>query len=63
MQKGVMSQVQTGRQYAKKWPMRQELAPMFAEFRVIKPTHLPIPVLHSLDMLTVLMTGNYFVSD
>ena len=45
MQKGVMSQVQTGRQYAKKWPMRQELAPLFAEFRVIKATELAITVM------------------
>ena len=50
MQKGVMSQVQTGRQYAKKWPMRQELAPLFAEFRVIKATDLAITVMPILAM-------------
>jgi|TARA_B100001105_G_scaffold250003_1_gene237729 uncharacterized membrane protein YfbV (UPF0208 family) len=63
MQKGVMSQVQTGRQYAKKWPMRQELAPLFAEFRVIKATELAITVMPILAMLTVFMQVNYLGSD
>ena len=63
MQKSVMSQVQTGRQYAKKWPMRQELAPMFAEFRVIKATDLAITVMPILAMLTVFMQVNYLGSD
>lgn len=63
MQKGVMSQVQTGRQYAKKWPMRQELAPMFAEFRVIKATDLAITVMPILAMFTVFMQVNYLGSD
>ena len=63
MQKSVMSQVQTGRQYAKKWPMRQELAPLFAEFKVIKATELAITVMPILAMLTVFMQVNYLGSE
>lgn len=62
MQKSVMSQVQTGREYAKKWPMRKELAPLFTEFRVIKATELAITVMPILAMLTLFMQINYLGS-
>ncbi|MFT7568228.1 MAG: uncharacterized membrane protein YfbV (UPF0208 family), partial [Pseudoalteromonas distincta] len=52
MQKSVMSQLQTGRLYGKKWPMRKELAPLFLEFRVIRATELAITVMPILAMLT-----------
>lgn len=53
MQKSLISQVQLGRQYAKEWPMRKELAPMFAEFRVIKATELGLTVMPILAIFTV----------
>jgi uncharacterized membrane protein YfbV (UPF0208 family) len=63
MQKSVMSQVQTGRLYAKKWPMRKELAPLFTEFKVIKATELAIIVMPILAMLTLFFQLNYLGSD
>ncbi|ALS32860.1 MULTISPECIES: terminus macrodomain insulation protein YfbV [Pseudoalteromonas] len=63
MQKSVMSQVQIGRVYAKKWPMRKELAPLFAEFKVIKATELAITVMPILAMLTLFFQLNYLGSD
>ncbi|MGO2075222.1 MAG: terminus macrodomain insulation protein YfbV [Pseudoalteromonas sp.] len=63
MQKSVISQVQIGREYAKKWPMRKELAPLFAEFRVIKATELAITIMPILAMLTLFMQINYLGSD
>ncbi|MBH0055643.1 DUF412 domain-containing protein [Pseudoalteromonas sp. SWXJZ94C] len=63
MQKSVMSQVQTGRLYAKKWPMRKELAPLFAEFKVIKATELAITVMPILAMFTLFFQLNYLGSD
>ncbi|WP_404343119.1 terminus macrodomain insulation protein YfbV [Pseudoalteromonas mariniglutinosa] len=62
MQKSVISQVQTGREYAKKWPMRQELATLFVEFRVIKATELAITVMPILAILTLFMQINYLGS-
>lgn len=62
MQKSVMSQVQIGRVYAKKWPMRKELAPLFAEFKVIKATELAITVMPILAMLTLFFQLNYLGS-
>jgi len=59
----VMSQVQTGRLYAKKWPMRKELAPLFAEFKVIKATELAITVMPILAMFTLFFQLNYLGSD
>lgn len=58
-----MSQVQTGRLYAKKWPMRKELAPLFTEFKVIKATELAIIVMPILAMLTLFFQLNYLGSD
>ena len=58
-----MSQVQIGRVYAKKWPMRKELAPLFAEFKVIKATELAITVMPILAMLTLFFQLNYLGSD
>ena len=63
MQKSVMSQVQIGRQYAKQWPMRKELAPLFSEFRVIKATELAITVMPILAMLTLFFQLNYLGPD
>lgn len=63
MQKSVMSQVQTGRAYAKKWPMRKELAPLFNEFKVIKATELAITVMPILAMLTLFFQLNYLGPD
>ncbi len=63
MQKSVMSQVQTGREYAKKWPLRRELAPLFIEFKVIKATDLAITVMPIIAMLTLFMQLNYLGSD
>ncbi|WP_166113425.1 terminus macrodomain insulation protein YfbV [Pseudoalteromonas sp. Z9A5] len=63
MQKSVMSQVQTGRLYAKKWPMRKELAPLFAEFKVIKATELAVTVMPILAMFTLFFQLNYLGSD
>jgi hypothetical protein len=63
MQNSVMSQVQTGREYAKSWPMRKELAPLFAEFKVIKATELAITVMPILAMMTLFMQINYLGSD
>lgn len=63
MQKSVMSQVQIGRVYAKKWPMRKELAPLFAEFKVIKATELAITVMPILAMLTLFFQLHYLGSD
>ena len=63
IQKSVMSQVQTGRLYAKKWPMRKELAPLFAEFKVIKATELAITVMPILAMFTLFFQLNYLGSD
>ena len=59
----MMSQVQTGRLYAKKWPMRKELAPLFAEFKVIKATELAITVMPILAMFTLFFQLNYLGSD
>jgi uncharacterized membrane protein YfbV (UPF0208 family) len=59
MQKSVMSQVQIGRQYVKKWPMRKELAPLFSEFKVIKATELAITVMPILAMLTLFFQLQY----
>ncbi|MBD1583519.1 terminus macrodomain insulation protein YfbV [Pseudoalteromonas sp. S16_S37] len=53
MQKSLISQVQLGRQYAKEWPMRKELAPMFAEFRVVKATEMSLSVMPVLAIFTV----------
>jgi uncharacterized membrane protein YfbV (UPF0208 family) len=53
MQNSLISQVQLGRQYAKEWPMRKELAPMFAEFRVIKATEFALTVMPVLAIFTV----------
>ncbi|CAH9057789.1 hypothetical protein PSECIP111951_01740 [Pseudoalteromonas holothuriae] len=53
MQKSLISQVQLGRQYAKEWPMRKELAPVFAEFRVIKATEISLSVMPMLAIFTV----------
>lgn len=63
MQKSVMSQVQIGRQYAKQWPMRKELAPLFSEFRVIRATELAITVMPILAMLTLFFQLNYLGPD
>ena len=63
MQKSVMSQLQTGRLYGKKWPMRKELAPLFLEFRVIRATELAITVMPILAMLTLFFQLNYLGSD
>jgi len=63
MQKSVMSQVQIGRQYAKQWPMRKELAPLFSEFRVIRATELAITVMPILAMLTLFFQLNYLSPD
>lgn len=63
MQKSVMSQVQTGRLYAKQWPMRKELAPLFIEFKVIKATDLAIIVMPILAMLTLFFQINYLGPD
>lgn len=63
MQKSVMSQVQTGRLYAKQWPMRKELAPLFIEFKVIKATELAITVMPILAMLTLFFQLNYLGPD
>ncbi|NOU48959.1 DUF412 domain-containing protein [Pseudoalteromonas sp. JBTF-M23] len=53
MQNSLISQVQLGRQYAKEWPMRKELAPMFAEFRVVKATEMSLSVMPILAIFTV----------
>ncbi|KZN32398.1 terminus macrodomain insulation protein YfbV [Pseudoalteromonas luteoviolacea] len=53
MQKSLISQVQLGRQYAKEWPMRKELAPLFPEFRVIKATELALQTMPILALFTV----------
>ena len=63
MQKSMMSQLQTGRLYGKKWPMRKELAPLFLEFRVIRATELAITVMPILAMLTLFFQLNYLGSD
>jgi uncharacterized membrane protein YfbV (UPF0208 family) len=63
MQKSVMSQLQTGRLYGKRWPMRKELAPLFLEFRVIRATELAITVMPILAMLTLFFQLNYLGSD
>ena len=63
MQKSVMSQVQIGRQYAKQWPMRKELAPLFSEFRVIRATELAITVMPILAMFTLFFQLNYLGPD
>lgn len=63
MQKSVMSQVQLGRSYAKKWPMRKELTHLFVEFKVIKATELAITVMPILAMLTLFFQLNYLGSD
>ena len=59
MQKSLISQMQLGRQYAKEWPMRKELAPMFAEFRVIKATELAISVMPLLAVITLVLQTNW----
>ncbi|MCF6436163.1 terminus macrodomain insulation protein YfbV [Pseudoalteromonas sp. MMG022] len=53
MQNSLITQVQLGRQYAKEWPMRKELAPIFAEYRVIKATELSLTVMPILAIFTV----------
>ncbi|CAM4170147.1 terminus macrodomain insulation protein YfbV [Pseudoalteromonas byunsanensis] len=53
MQNSLITQVQLGRQYAKEWPMRKELAPMFAEYRVIRATELSLTVMPILAIFTV----------
>lgn len=63
MQKSVMSQFQIGRLYAKIWPMRRELAPLFIEYRIIKATDLAITVMPILAMLTLFFQLNYLGSD
>jgi len=63
MQKSILSKVQVGRLYAKKWPMRRELAPLFLEFRVIKATDLAITVMPILAMLTLFFQFNYLGAD
>ncbi|GAA60227.1 UPF0208 membrane protein VC_1099 [Pseudoalteromonas sp. BSi20652] len=63
MQKSVMSQLQIGRLYAKQWPMRKELAPLFTEFKVIKATELAIAVMPILAMLTLFFQLNYLGAD
>ena len=63
MQKSVMSQVQLGRAYAKTWPMRKEVAPLFAEFKVIRATELAITVMPILAMLTLFFQLNYLGPD
>ena len=63
MQKSVILQVQLGRSYAKTWPMRKEVAPLFAEFKVIKATELAITVMPILAMMTLFMQINYLGSD
>ncbi|MBQ4812860.1 hypothetical protein A7985_02680 [Pseudoalteromonas luteoviolacea] len=55
MQKSLISQVQLGRQYAKEWPMRKELAPLFPEFRVIKATELALQTMPVLALFTVFL--------
>ncbi len=63
MQKSVMSQVQAGRLYAKQWPMRKELSPLFIEFKIIKATDLAITVMPILAMLTLFFQINYLGPD
>lgn len=63
MQKSVISQVQLGRVYAKTWPMRKEVAPLFAEYKVIRATELAITVMPILAMLTLFFQLNYLGSD
>ncbi|MBQ4832563.1 DUF412 domain-containing protein [Pseudoalteromonas sp. MMG010] len=63
MKKNVMSQIRIGRQYAKKWPMRKELAPLFNEFRVIKATELAITVMPILAMMTLFFQLQYLGPD
>jgi uncharacterized protein len=63
MKKSVMSQLQTGRLYAKKWPLRKELAPLFIEYKVIKATELAITVMPILAMLTLFFQLNYLGTD
>lgn len=58
-----MSQIRIGRQYAKKWPMRKELAPLFNEFRVIKATELAITVMPILAMMTLFFQLQYLGPD
>lgn len=53
MQKSMISQVQLGRDYAKAWPMRKELAPIFAEYRIIKATELGISIMPILAIVTI----------
>ncbi|MFC3031228.1 terminus macrodomain insulation protein YfbV [Pseudoalteromonas fenneropenaei] len=55
MQKSMISQVRLGRDYAKAWPLRKELAPIFAEYRVIKATELALQVMPMLAVLTVFL--------
>lgn len=59
----MMSQVQIGREYAKQWPMKKELAPLFVEYKVIKATELSITVMPILAMLTLFFQLNYLGSD
>jgi len=59
----VISQVQLGRAYAKTWPMRKEVAPLFAEFKVIRATELAITVMPILAMLTLFFQLNYLGPD
>lgn len=64
MQKSLISQIQNGRQYAKLWPMRHELAPLFVENRVISATLfavkvMPVLALTSLVVQLQLLGNNY----
>ena len=59
MQKSLISQMQLGRQYAKEWPMRKELAPIFAEFRVIKATELAINIMPLFAIISLIFLVNW----
>jgi uncharacterized protein len=58
MQRSLISQVQLGNLYAKEWPMRKELAPMFSENRIIKATYFSLKVMPILAILTLLLQTN-----
>ncbi|MBS3796923.1 terminus macrodomain insulation protein YfbV [Pseudoalteromonas sp. BDTF-M6] len=65
MQNSMMAQIQQGHSYAKLWPLRRELAPMFVENRIISATLFAIKVMPVLALTSLVvqlqLLGQYYL--
>ncbi|WP_462158207.1 terminus macrodomain insulation protein YfbV [Pseudoalteromonas sp. GB56] len=63
MQKSLISQMQRGYSYAKLWPARRELAPLFVENRVTSATLFAVKVMPAVAITSLVIQLQYLGSD